>query len=101
MRTLAADSHEALETPVVCEPVPCKERQLTVSRLPDRLQTSVTRPFRDSGFLEVELSGGEEYKPGTLVKVLTPAVMYLGAVVARVTGSMIVEVDLSTEYTPV
>jgi len=74
---------------------------LTVCRLPDSIQACGIQPFSDSGFLEVEVEeAAEEFKPGTLVKILAPAVMYFGAVVARVAGCMIIEVDLSTEYTP-
>jgi hypothetical protein len=90
-----------MEAPVVLGQVPCKEGQVTVHRLPDRMQGCGSQPFRKSGFLEVEVSAaGEEFKPGTLVKILAPAAMYLGAVVERVSGFLIIEVDLSTEYTP-
>lgn len=117
MRTLTADSHEALEASVAVreeprteqsgpEPSqqgePREEAKLRVYRLPDRIQSSDILPFRDSGFVEVVAppDSADQFKPGTLVKILAPAVMYLGAVVERVSGLLIVEVDLSHEYTP-
>jgi hypothetical protein len=90
-----------MEAPGVAKQVPRKEGQVTVCRLPDRIQAAGIQPFRNSGFLEVEVpETAEEFKPGTLVKILAPAAMYLGAVVVRLSGALIVEVDLSTEYTP-
>ena len=101
MRTLMVDSHETTESPVAAALTPREEAKLRIYRLPERLQSGGIQPFKNAGFLEVEVpQTAEEFKPGTLVKILAPAAMYLGAVVERVAGLLIVEVDLSTEYTP-
>jgi hypothetical protein len=74
---------------------------LRVYKLSDSVQSSGAPPFKKSGFLEVEVpETAEDFTPGTLVKILAPAAMYLGAVVERAAGLLIVEVDLSNEYTP-
>jgi len=101
MRTLTVEEHQAFEMPVVCAPTPRKKAQVAVCRLSERAQADQTPQFRDSGFLRVERAApSEDLEPGTLVKIQFPTKMFLGAVAARKSGSAILEIDLSAEYTP-